>query len=120
MAPDCEFHPLAYATERVLVGPEQVCRFFEQEIFATFPDWRTDPVHFLPAGEGVFVVLLRGQGTAGASRTPTQVDLANVWELRDGVPVRVRELPTWEEGLGAAGLDPAVAAALRTGEPPAS
>src|SRR5215207_8797293 len=118
LAPDCEFHPPAYATERVLVGPEQVCRFFEQEIFATFSDWRTDPVHIFPAGEGVFVVLLRGQGTGGASRAPTRVDLGEVWELRDGVPVRVRELPTWEEALGAAGLDPATVPGLRRGERP--
>jgi hypothetical protein len=29
LAPECEFYPLAYATERVLVGPEEVCRVFE-------------------------------------------------------------------------------------------
>ena len=113
LAPDCEWHPLAYATERVLVGPEEVCRFFAEEIFGTFSDWRTDPVDFLQAGDGLFVVLLRGRGTGGASGAPTRVDLAEVWELREGVPVRVRELPTWEEGLSAAGLDPSTAATVR-------
>jgi hypothetical protein len=119
LAPDCEFHPVAYATERLLVGPEQVCRFFEQEIFGAFPDWRTDPVHFLEASDGLFVVLMRGRGTGGASRAPTRLDLAAVWELREGVPVRVRELPTWEEALTAAGLDPSAAADIRRGERPA-
>jgi hypothetical protein len=118
LAPDCEFHSVAYATERWLVGPEQVCRFFEQEIFGTFPDWRTDPVRFLQAGDGVFVVLMRGQGTGGASRAPTRLDLAAVWELREGVPVRVREFPTWEEALTAAGLDPSTAAGIRRAERP--
>jgi hypothetical protein len=113
---DCEFHPLAYATERVLVGPEQVCHFVEQEIFGTFLDWRTDPVRFLQAGEGVFVVLLRGRGTGRTSRVPTRVDLAEVWELREGIPVRVRELPTWEEALRTAGLDPSTAADIRGAE----
>lgn len=113
LAADCEWHPLAYATERVLVGPGEVCRFFEQEIFGTFSDWRTDPVDFLQAGDGVFVVLLRGRGTGGTSRAPTRVDLAEVWELREGVPARVRELPTWEEALSAAGLDSSKAAAVR-------
>jgi hypothetical protein len=116
LAPDCEFHPLAYATERVLVGPEEVCRFFEREIFATFPDWRTDPVRFLQAGDGVFVVLLHGRGTGRASRAPTSVDLAEVWELRGGVPARVLEFPSWEEALSAAGLDPARAGSLRGAE----
>lgn len=115
MAPDCEFHTVAYATERRLVGPQQVCRFFEQEIFGTFPDWRTDPVQFLQAGDGLFVVLMRGQGTGGASRAPTRLDLAAVWELREGLPVRVREFPTWEEALTAAGLDPSTAAGIRRG-----
>lgn len=59
LGPDCEWHSVAYATERVLVGPGEVSRFFEQEIFRTFPDWRTDPVHFLQADDGVFAVLLR-------------------------------------------------------------
>lgn len=116
LASDCEFHSLAYATERLLVGPEQVCRFFGQEIFGTFPDWRTDPVHFLQAGDGLFVVLMRGQGTGGTSSVPTRVDLAAVWELRKGVPVRVREFPTWEEALSAAGLDPSAAADMRAAE----
>jgi hypothetical protein len=115
LAPDCEFHPLA-TTERVLVGPEQVCRFFEEEIFGTFPDWRTDPVRVLRATDDVFVVLLRGWGTGRASRVPTRVDLAEVWELRKGIPARVREFPTWEEALRAAGLDPSGAADIRGAE----
>ena len=113
LAPGCEWQPVAYATERVLIGPEQVCRFFEQEIFRTFPDWRTDPVDFLQAEDGVFVVLLQGHGTGDASRAPTRLDLAELWELREGVPVRVREFPTWEEALSTAGLDPSIAADVR-------
>jgi hypothetical protein len=116
LAPDCEWYSVAYATERVLVGPEQVSRFFEQEIFGTFPDWRTDPVHFLQAEDGVYVVLLLGRGTGGASRAPTRLDLAEVWELREGVPVRVQEYPTWEEALSTAGFDPSIAADVRSRE----
>jgi SnoaL-like domain len=116
LAPDCEFHSVAYATERLLVVPEQVCRFFEEEIFHTFPDWHTDPVDFVKAGDGVFVVLMRGRGTGGASRAPTRLDLAAVWELREGVPVRVREFPTWEEAFTAVGLDPSTAAGIRTAQ----
>jgi ketosteroid isomerase-like protein len=116
LAPDCEWHPLAYATERVLVGSEEIGRFFEQEIFATFPDWRNEAVRFLAASPGVFVILHRGRGTSRVSHVPTGVDLGQVWELRDGVAVRVRELPTWEEALSTAGMDPSMAAGLRSGE----
>lgn len=75
--------------ERGLLGPEEVSRFFEQEIFGTFPDWRTDPVDFLQADDGVFVVLLSGRGTGRGSQAGTGVDLAEVWMLREGIPVRV-------------------------------
>ena len=117
LAPDCEWHPFEDMPERVLVGPDQVCRFFEEEIFGTFPDWQSVPVHFFQAGAATFVVLLRGAGTGYASRAPTGVNLAEVWELRDGVPARVREYYTWEAAMAAAGLDPSMAAALREDEP---
>jgi hypothetical protein len=113
LAPNCEWHPFEDIPQRVLVGPEQVGRFFEQEIFGTFPDWRSDPVHFLQANDGVFVVLMRGLGTGGASGAQTPLPLAEVWELSDGVPVRVREFTNWEAALSAAGLDPVMAGGLR-------
>jgi ketosteroid isomerase-like protein len=116
LSPDCEWHSVAYATERVLVGPDQVGRFFEDEIFGTFRGWRSEPVHFLQAGEGVFVVLLSGHGTGSASGAPVHLDLSEVWELRGGVPVRVQEFPTWEEALNVAGLDPSSAGELRKAE----
>lgn len=119
LPPDCEWHSVGYATERVLVGPEQVCRFFEEEIFGMFRGWRSEPVHFLQAGEDVFVVLLSGHGTGSSSGAPVHLDLAEVWELRGGVPDRVREFPTWEEALSAAGLDHSIAGELRReGAPP--
>jgi hypothetical protein len=100
----------------VLVGPDEVCRFFEKEIFATFTDWCTEPVAILQAGDGMFVVLLRGQGTGAASGAPVRVDLGEVWELRDGIPVRVVEFPTWEEALSAGGLNASTATDVRKGE----
>jgi len=112
LAPDCEWHPFEEIPERALVGPEQVCRFFEDEIFGAFPDWRSDPVDFLEAGSGTFVVLFRGSGSGSASGVRTPLDLAEVWDLRDGIPVRVREFTSWEKALSAAGLDPAGAQGL--------
>jgi hypothetical protein len=112
LAPDCEWHPFQEIPEHVLVGPEQVCAFFKDEIFGTFPDWRSDPVHFLQVSDGMFVVLFRGLGTGGASGVRTPLDLAEVWELREGLPVCVREFTRWEKALSAAGLDPNAAREL--------
>jgi ketosteroid isomerase-like protein len=116
LPPDCEWHSVAYATERVLVGSEQVCRFFEEEIFGMFRGWRSEPLHFLQARDGVFVVLLSGHGTGSSSGAPVHLDLAEVWELRGGVPIRVREFPSWGEALSAAGLDPSSAGELQKAE----
>lgn len=56
MTPDCEFRPIEeLLSERELVGREQVIRFFE-EVFELMPDWHVEPVRFLQAGDGVFVV----------------------------------------------------------------
>jgi hypothetical protein len=82
LPPACEWHSVAYATERVLVGPEQVSRFFEDEIFGVFQGWRSNPVHFVQAHDEVFVVLLSGRGTGRSSGAPVHLDLAEVWELR--------------------------------------
>jgi ketosteroid isomerase-like protein len=117
LPPDCEWLSVAYATERVLVGPEQVCRFFEEELFGTFREWHSEPIHFLQAGDGVFVVLLSGHGTGSSSGAPVHLDLAEVWEFRAGVPAGVREFSHWEEALSAAGLDPSSAGELRKTAP---
>jgi ketosteroid isomerase-like protein len=116
LAPDCEWHSVAYATERVLVGRDAICRFFEEEIFGMFRAWRSEPMHFLQAREDVFVVLLAGHGVGSSSGAPVDLDLAEIWELRGGVPVRVQEFPHWEQALSAVGLDPSRASELRNSQ----
>ena len=112
LAPDCEWHPFESAPEGPLVGPGQVCRFFE-DILGTFPNLQNEPVHFLQVSDSVFVVLHRWRGSGRASGARTGIDHGQVWELREGIPVRVREFLHWEEALGAAGLDPAIADDIR-------
>jgi ketosteroid isomerase-like protein len=125
LAPDVEWHAwdgflggTVGERQRLLIGREQVRRFFE-DIRDTFPDFHDEPVAFLAAGDGVFVVLHRARGTGRAGGVPTSIAHGNVWDLREGVPARVREFPTWEETLSAAGLDPSNAAEIRAAEPSA-
>jgi ketosteroid isomerase-like protein len=121
LAPDCQYRPwdeflnagdVREGAERVLVGPEEVGRYFE-EIFDTFPDFSNHAVRILEAAPGVFVVLNRARGTGRASGASVAVAHGGVWELQDGIVVRVREFPRWEEALTAAGLDSSIAAAAR-------
>jgi ketosteroid isomerase-like protein len=112
LAPDCEWHPFESALEGPLVGPKQVCHYFE-DVIGTFPDLQNEPVHFLQVDDSVFVVLHRWRGSGRASGARTGINHAQVWELQEGIPVRVREFLHWEEALSAAGLDPASAVDLR-------
>jgi ketosteroid isomerase-like protein len=124
LAPDCEYRPWdefldAASTGgqagRVLIGPGEVGRYFE-EIFETFPDFSNEAVRIVDAGAGVFVTLNRARGTGGASGVSVAVAHGAVWELREGIVVRVREFPSWEEALSAAELDPSIAAETRAAE----
>jgi ketosteroid isomerase-like protein len=123
LAPDCEWHlwdaffaGTVGAETRVLVGRDQVRRFFEREIHDAFPDFHDEPVRFLQAGDGVFVVLHQARGTGRVSGAPIGVDHGQIWELRGSVPVRVREFSVWEDALSAAGLDPSIADEIRRAE----
>jgi hypothetical protein len=118
LAPDCEFYPFEEISgEGVLVGPEQVCRFFE-ELFETFPDWRVESVRVLQAPDGTIVTLERGRGSGRTSEVSGVLEFANTLELRGSMVVCVRQYASWEQGLLAAGLDPSIAADARGPERP--
>jgi ketosteroid isomerase-like protein len=114
--PDCEFrYPEGIAGEVVLVGHEQLRAFFE-DLFEVMPDWHVESVRVLQAADDLFVTLDRGRGAGRGSGAPTVLELSNVIELRDQLVVRMRQYPDWEQGLGAAGLDPSIAAKIRKPE----
>jgi hypothetical protein len=75
---------------------------FREEIFGMFREWRSEPMRLLQAREGVVIVLLPGHGIGSSSGAPVELDLAEIWELRDGVPL----------GAGV-GMDPSDAGELR-------
>jgi hypothetical protein len=76
-------------------------------------------VRFLQASEDVFVTLDRGRGTGRGSGAPVEQAFSSVFQLRegDGLVIRARQYPSWEQGLRAAGLNPAEAADARRAEP---
>jgi ketosteroid isomerase-like protein len=113
VAPDCEFQWIEEMREdQVKVGREEIIGVFE-DLREMVPDWRFETAELLPAADDVFVTLDRGRGRGRGSGVPVVQELASVHRIRDGLVVRVRQYASWEQGLKAAGLDPAQAADVR-------
>jgi hypothetical protein len=113
LSPECEFQTVEQFEARTLVGAKQVIRFFNEEALDLFPNWNVQTIRFLQAAPGVFVTLDRGRGSGRESGTPVVLDLSSVLQIRRWRVVRVDQHPTWEEGLNAVGLDPAMAGEVR-------
>lgn len=113
LSPECEFQTIEQFEARTLVGAKEVVRFFNEEALDLFPNWSVQTIRFLQAAPGIFVTLDRGRGSGRESGTPVVLDLSTVLQIRRWRVVRVDQLPTWEEGLSASGLDPAIAADVR-------
>jgi ketosteroid isomerase-like protein len=110
---DCEFHRIQEHVENeVLIGPDHVRAYFER-LIEDLPDWSIEHARILQAGDGVFVVLAYGKGHGRASGAPVSIHLGSIIELRDGVPFRLREYPTWEQALAVAGLEPSLATEVK-------
>jgi ketosteroid isomerase-like protein len=100
MDPDFEWTPvegsLVATTHR---GHEEVRRYVEDWL-RTFDDLRIDVEDLSEAGEHV-VAVVRGYGRGRASGVQPPNRFCQVWTVRSGVAVRMREYSTREEGLEA-------------------
>jgi len=91
---------------RELRTRDEVVEFFEgfQE---TFPDARTASHEYLEGDQGTLVVGFRVIGTGRASGAGSEMEIWQVWEVRDQADLtatRVREFTDRREALRAAGL----------------
>jgi ketosteroid isomerase-like protein len=100
MDPDFEWQPLetspAAGTYR---GHEQV-RGYVEDWLKTFDIVRLDPEELSEVDDHV-VVVVRGHGRGRASGVELHSRFCQVWTLRGGTAVRMKEYPTREEGLAA-------------------
>lgn len=92
---------------RVLRSRDEVIAFFEafQE---TFPDVRTTDRKYIDAGGGSLIVGFRVTGSGRASGVGTEMEIWQVWEIRDTdqglTATRVREFNDLQEALEQAGV----------------
>jgi ketosteroid isomerase-like protein len=91
---------------RVLRSREEVVEFFES-FQETFPDARTASHEYLEGDDGALVAGFRVTGTGRSSGAKTEMEIWQVWEIRDqeGLTVtRVTEFTDRRAALAAAGL----------------
>jgi ketosteroid isomerase-like protein len=69
----------------------------------SFDELRMEPIEFVDLGDKLVVVLsIAGRGRAGGA--PVETTIAQLWSLRDGKAVSLRDYATKSEALDAAGL----------------
>ena len=92
---------------RVLRGREEVIEFFES-FQETFPDARTALHEYLEGDHGAVVAGFRVTGTGRTSGAKAEMEIWQVWEIRDQEELtvtRVTEFTDRREALEAAGLE---------------
>jgi ketosteroid isomerase-like protein len=73
----------------------------------SFDELRLEPLEFLDFGDQIMVVVsLRGRGRG--SDVPAQMTFVQLWSLRDGLAVSLRDFATKAEALEAVGLSTGV------------
>jgi ketosteroid isomerase-like protein len=86
-------------------GYHEIKTFFEEDWFRAFPfeEWKVEIAGLTDHGDQiVFMSLQRGRGAS--SGAAAQLELGNVFTLRDGEVVRMEVHPDREKALEAAGL----------------
>ena len=84
-------------------GPEEFVDFLRTWT-EPFDDWSGQIERLIDANDDRVVALTHQSGTGKESGVPVELNLGQVYELKDGRITRVTNYPTFEEALEAAGL----------------
>jgi uncharacterized protein len=103
--PDADWHPaiapiLGVETVR---GTDAVRRFLTRDLFEGFDQFRAEPLSFEDLGGDFVLVMVRYTGRGESSGIEMDQTFATLYELRDGKTVFMRDYPTRDEALEAAG-----------------
>ena len=72
------------------------------DLVSQFPDLEAEPLELVEPAPGSFVVRLRASGAGSSSGASIGLELAQVWDFDEDVPVRVREFVSFADALAAA------------------
>jgi ketosteroid isomerase-like protein len=89
---------------RPLRGPDEVVGFFE-DFREIFPDAQASLPELIEVDGRTIIVGFRVTGTGRSSGVGTEIEVWQLWDVREGmIPSRVREFPSRGEALAAAGI----------------
>jgi uncharacterized protein len=84
-------------------GRDAVRRFFTQDLFEGFDEFRAEPLSFEDFGD-IVLVTVRYTGRGESSGIEMDQTFATIYKLRDGKTVKMHDYSTRAEALEAAGL----------------
>ena len=98
-SPDVELHtldiPMGLGISDSYSGPDGVIRYL-REWLGPFSDYRVENLDYVDAGDCVLVPS-RQTGIGSGSGARVEIELTTLYELRDGVIVRVHQFHTLDE-----------------------
>jgi hypothetical protein len=105
MDPDVDWQPAIAPVLGVesVRGREGVRRFFTEDLFEGFDQFRAEPLSFEDFGDSV-LVMVRYTGRGESSGIEMDQTFATVFTLRGGKTVSMHDYPTRREALEAVGL----------------
>jgi ketosteroid isomerase-like protein len=105
IAPDAKFRFIVWGPDmsRTYEGREAGARFWEEEVFPVFPDFRMEPEDIVSEGNRV-VATIHNTGRGAQSGLEVDLRTAVVIELRDANLVSLEVFETRAEALKAAGM----------------
>ena len=105
IAPDARFRFIVWGPDmsRTYEGREAGARFWEEEVFPVFPDFRMDPEDIVSEGDRV-VATIHNTGRGAQSGLEVDLRTAVLIELRDAMLASLEVFETRAEALAAAGL----------------
>ena len=85
-----------------LRGPDGL-RETQRRLLEGFAQTEFEPLELIDL-EGRILARVRFRGTGATTEIPFEIEVGQLWELRDGLAVRCDVYPSWAEARQAAGL----------------
>jgi len=72
------------------------------DLVSPLPDLKAEPLEIVEPAPNAFVVRLLAHGAGAASGASIRLELSQLWEFEDDVPLRVREFTSFTEAVSEA------------------